>query len=71
MKDSRFSDNPAVVGEPFIRFYAGMALYHRNSNLPIAVFCIKDKKPRALSPKEIQIFIDLAFRTEEELNRKI
>ncbi|NQV88525.1 MAG: GAF domain-containing protein [Parcubacteria group bacterium] len=71
LKDDRFADNPSVIGEPFIRFYAGMALFHRDSNLPIAVFCIKDKKPRTLSSKEIQIFIDIASRAEEGFDKKL
>ena len=69
LKDERFADNPSVIGPPFIRFYAGMALYHRGSNLPIGVFCIKDIKPRDLSIGEIQIFLDLASKAEDEINK--
>jgi GAF domain-containing protein len=67
-KDIRFKDNPMVIGKPFIRFYAGMALLDYSTRLPIAVFCIKDTKPRTLSVNELDIFMLLAKRAEELLN---
>jgi len=67
-KDPRFSDNPMVIGEPFIRFYAGMALFDYMTGMPVAVFCIKDTKPRILSVKELGIFMSLTTRAEELLN---
>jgi len=71
LKDPRFADNPMVKGEPFIRFYAGKSLYDRDSHLPVGVFCIKDKKPREMSPTDISDFLDLAHRAEEEINKKV
>jgi GAF domain-containing protein len=70
LKDERFADNPMVVGEPFIRFYAGVALFDLDTKQPIGVFCVKDKKPREFSLDEITILIDLANRAEKELNTK-
>lgn len=70
LQDERFSNNPMVIGEPFIRFYAGMALIDHESKQPIGVFCVKDKIPREFSLDEISIFMDLANRTEIELNKK-
>ena len=69
LKDPRFADNPMVVGFPFIRFYAGVALFDRETREPIAVFCVKDTKPRKLTTAEIGIIIDLADRAEKELNK--
>lgn len=69
LKDPRFADNPMVVGSPFIRFYAGMALFDHKSRHPIGVFCVKDTQPRKLSPEEISILIDIAERAEKELNK--
>ncbi|KKR43008.1 MAG: GGDEF domain protein [Parcubacteria group bacterium GW2011_GWF1_40_6] len=69
LKDSRFADNPTVIGEPFIRFYAGIALFDHKTRQPIGVFCVKDTKPKKLSVKEIGIMIDLANKAEKELNK--
>ncbi len=68
LKDSRFADNPMVVGHPFIRFYAGIALVDHKTNYLIGVFCVKDTKPRIFSVDEIAILMDLAERAEKELN---
>ncbi len=68
-KDERFSDNPSVIGKPFIKFYSGMALFDKKTGLPVAVFCIKDFKPRKLSMNEIGDFMELASRAETELNK--
>ncbi len=69
LRDERFKDNPYVVGKPFIRFYAGFALYDRMSRFPVGVFCIKDTKPRKLSLDEIGILFDLAKRAEVLINQ--
>ena len=69
LKDSRFVDNPMVVEFPFIRFYAGVALFDHKTRQPIGVFCVKDTKPRKLTTEEIGIIIDLADRAEKELNK--
>ncbi len=69
LNDPRFMDNPMVVGYPFIRFYAGIALFDYKTRQPVGVFCVKDTKPRKFSLKEIATFIDLAERAEKELNK--
>ena len=69
LKDPRFADNPMVVGFPFIRFYAGIALYDYKTRQPVGVFCVKDTKPRKFNTKEVGIIIDLADRAEKELNK--
>ena len=68
LEDSRFADNPAVVGSPFVRFYAGVALFDKKTNQPIGVFCIKDTKPRKFGSDEITTLIEIAERAEKELN---
>src|SRR3989338_11009891 len=47
-KDERFADNPMVVGEPYIRFYAGVPIMSADGQC-IGVVCIKDTKPREFS----------------------
>ena len=71
LTDSRFADNPMVKGDPFIRFYAGKSLYDHDSKLPVGVFCIKDHKPREMSTKDLNDFLDLADRAEKEINKHI
>jgi len=58
-----------VVGFPFIRFYAGVAIFDHETHQPIGVFCVKDIKPRKLTTEEVGIIIDLADRAEKELNK--
>ncbi len=68
LKDIRFADNPLVVGPPYIRFYAGIALIDHKTGHPVGVFCIKDTKPRIFSLKELNILADIASRAEDEIN---
>lgn len=69
LKDEHFKDNPNVVGEPFIRFYAGMTLRDRETGLLVGVFCIKDTKPRNMNMMELDIFMNIAKKVEDEINR--
>ena len=69
LKDERFADNPMVVGPPFIRFYAGIALIDHVTGNPVGVFCIKDIKPRQFNTNQMGILIDIASRAEKELNK--
>lgn len=46
--DPRFSDNPLVLGDPTIRFYAGMPLI-LSDGLTLGSLCVIDRKPRQLS----------------------
>ncbi|MDD4989118.1 MAG: GAF domain-containing protein [Candidatus Pacebacteria bacterium] len=71
LKDERFKHNPYVIGKPYLRFYAGMALFDHKSGFPLGVFCIKDTRPRKFSNEELFVFMNLAERAETELNTKI
>lgn len=46
--DDRFSANPLVVGEPHLRFYAGVPL-HVASGETIGTLCVVDQSPRSFS----------------------
>ncbi|MBI4100267.1 GAF domain-containing sensor histidine kinase [Candidatus Microgenomates bacterium] len=67
LKDPRFAGNPMVVGEPYIRFYAGAPL-HAADGKRVGAFCIKDRKPRKMSPTEIDLLKSLSAWAELELN---
>jgi GAF domain-containing protein len=68
-KDVRFANNPAVIGKPFVRSYMGMALFDFKTGLPVAVFCVKDIKPRNFTMDEIDAFSAIVTLAEEEINK--
>ncbi|MBW3563797.1 MAG: GAF domain-containing protein [Acidobacteria bacterium] len=50
-EDPRFRDNPLVMGDPYVRFYAGVPLSVR-SGLNIGTLCVLDSRPRDLSSSQ-------------------
>lgn len=66
--DERFSDNPLVTGEPYIRFYAGCPL--RVANRKVGSLCLIDRKPRSFSDEERILLKDLARMVEAEMSAK-
>lgn len=67
-RDSRFADNPLVIGPPFIRFYAGAPLKMRDGQ-NVGTLCLIDPKPRTMSADEIQMLSDMAKLVAVELQR--
>ena len=51
MEDERFSQYPQVIGEPHIRFYAGMPLI-ASDGFALGSLCVVDMKPRHLNPTQ-------------------
>jgi diguanylate cyclase (GGDEF)-like protein len=65
-RDERFHDNPLVVDEPRIRFYAGCPLKVSNGSR-LGTLCLIDVEPRTLSPDDLNLLRDLAGMAEQEL----
>lgn len=64
--DNRFYDNPLVINEPNIRFYAGYPLKVAN-NIRVGALCVFDIKPRNLSLEDCQFLEDLAITTVNQM----
>ena len=61
--DLRFHDNPVVINNPQIRFYAGQPLFSEEGQ-PLGTLCLIDPAPRQLSNKQLRLFIDMAVLVE-------
>lgn len=66
LKDERFHDNPLVLGELNIRFYAGHPI-HSPEGYTLGTFCIIDHKPRAFGEKEHRLLKYLAELVDKEI----
>jgi GAF domain-containing protein len=65
-EDERFRDNPLVIGEPHIRFYAGQPL-HGPGGQEVGTLCIADRRPRTPSGEELAVLGEMARLVEREL----
>jgi CheY-like chemotaxis protein len=62
--DARFADNPMVVNDPRIRFYAGYPLVMGDGSC-IGTLCLLDTRPRTLNGPDLERlhdFADIALR---------
>ncbi|WP_081737767.1 GAF domain-containing protein, partial [Arthrobacter sp. H41] len=67
LADERFRSNPLVLGEPYIRFYAGYPLRGPNG-WTIGTLCIIDQKPRDFSADDEAALRLLAEAAQGELD---
>ena len=65
--DERFHDNPFVIGEPHIRFYAGCPVRLPDGSIA-GTICIIDDKPRDFTPENINALLDLGAIVEDEFH---
>lgn len=61
-KDPRFMHNPAVVGDPKIRFYAGAPIVDPAGHV-LGTVCVIDTTPRTISPIQVAALEALARHT--------
>ena len=67
LADARTLDNPACLGAPFVRFYAGIQLRDADG-YAIGTLCVLDMQPRTLTPVQRRSLIVLACQIMAQLN---
>jgi signal transduction histidine kinase len=67
--DKRFFDNPLVLNEPLVIFYAGVIL-RSDQELPLGTLCVIDHTPRKLSDKQIRTLKTISKQIMNLLNYK-
>ncbi len=65
-RDTRFSDNPAVFGDPGVRFYAGAPLV-TTDGFALGALCVVDGEPRRLSLDQLRALRALARQVTAQL----
>jgi hypothetical protein len=65
-EDPRFADNPLVLGDPKIRFYAGVPLLI-DSGSSIGALSVADRYPRTLTSRQLESLERLARQIAREL----
>lgn len=73
--DSRFKKNPLVVGEPFLRFYAGASILVKNAQgeeFALGTLCVFDTLPRAeFSEKQVEMLEQFAKLVGDALESRL
>ncbi len=67
-KDPRFADNPLVLHEPRIRFYAGAPLILEDGSC-VGSLCLIDTRPRHVGETDLARLYDLSDLAVQELER--
>ena len=65
LADERFQENPLVLGDPSIRFYAGQPILEPRGSA-IGTLCIIDREPREMSEEDRTLLSDMANLVERE-----
>lgn len=66
--DDRFAENPLVVGEPRVRFFAGAPLILSDGTCP-GVLAVLDTRPRWFAASDVQLLEDLRDLAVSEIER--
>jgi diguanylate cyclase (GGDEF)-like protein len=64
--DERFHDNPLVIGDPKVRFYAGCPVGLVNGDV-LGTLCLMDQNPREPDDEDCKLLRDLARLAEQEI----
>ncbi len=65
-QDERFANNPLVISEPGIRFYAGAALI--GDGHALGTLCVIDRVPRTLAPEQLEALRALSRQAQAQLD---
>lgn len=68
-RDARFVRHPFVLGDPYVRFYAGAPL--RIGGLALGTLCLIDSKPRAFGPDERRRLAALAETVTDMIELRV
>lgn len=66
LEDPRFQDNPLVVGDPFVRFYAGCPIRSPQGH-KLGTLCLLDTIPREFNDDDKIMLADLTRMVEQEM----
>lgn len=66
LADRRFTNNPLVLGDPRIRFYAGAPLISDDGQA-LGTLCVIDRVPRLLTPDQLQALDALRRQAQSQL----
>ena len=69
LADPRFADNPLVLGDPHIRFYAGFPLISP-AGFALGSLCAISSQPHSLNPEQVDSLTRLASLTVHHLGRR-
>lgn len=69
-KDERFKDNPYVLGDPHVRFYAGAPLELRDG-LRVGTLCVIDDKPKKLNEQQLKALRILSLHVTKLLELRL
>lgn len=70
LHDERFADNPLVLGEPYIRFYAGAPLITSGGHA-LGSLCAIDQKPRKLDDFQRRFLSRMADQVVEQMEFRL
>jgi diguanylate cyclase (GGDEF)-like protein len=70
LADPRFAESPIVLGEPRIRFYAGVPLRTKDG-YNLGALCSMDTKARELSCEQLDLLQDLAQLVVDEIELRL
>ncbi|MGO3813434.1 MAG: PP2C family protein-serine/threonine phosphatase, partial [Cellulosimicrobium funkei] len=69
-QDAAFADNPFVVGDPHLRFYAGHPIAAPGGEL-VGTLCVIDTRPRRFDDADRSLLRDLALWVQGELQHDV
>ena len=67
-QDARFAAYANVVGDPHLRFYAGVPV-RTSEGAAVGTLCIADRRPRTLDERGLALLTDLARMVDDEIAR--